>query len=135
MRLRNLSVQMSLTKHRWRFIDKTEVVMCTSEYRIRGKISLVPGARLTDFIVDANQFIAVTDVEVRDIQGKLLPDHAIFRCQSRAACVYPPGGTRSNKPYGRLVRASPDGDLLSRKKLSCYRCIAYIKICVLREVE
>ena len=53
-------------------VDKTEVIMCTPEYRIRGKISLVPGARLTDYIVDANQFIAVTDVEVRDIHGKLL---------------------------------------------------------------
>ncbi len=53
-------------------VDKTEVVMCTHEYRIRGKISLVPGARLTDYMVDSSQFIAVTDVEVRDIHGKLL---------------------------------------------------------------
>ncbi|PIE36268.1 hypothetical protein CSA56_00850 [candidate division KSB3 bacterium] len=53
-------------------VDKTEVIMCTPEFRIRGKISLVPGARLTDYLVDAHQFIAVTDVEVRDVHGKLI---------------------------------------------------------------
>ncbi|MCP4403454.1 MAG: hypothetical protein GY801_39870 [bacterium] len=52
--------------------DKTEVIICTKTFRIYGKISLVPGARLTDYIVEANQFIAVTDVEMKDAQGNLI---------------------------------------------------------------
>ncbi len=52
--------------------DKTEVIICTKTFRIYGKISLVPGARLTDYIVEASQFIAVTDVEMKDTQGNLI---------------------------------------------------------------
>lgn len=52
--------------------DKSEVVIFTSTFQVRGKISLVPGARLTDYIVGANLFIAVADVEVRDREGKLI---------------------------------------------------------------
>jgi hypothetical protein len=53
-------------------VDKTEVIIFTKDFRVRGKVSLVPGARLTDYIVEAHQFIAVTDVEVKDAQGTLL---------------------------------------------------------------
>ena len=53
-------------------VDKTEVIICTKDFRIHGKVALVPGARLTDYIVEANQFIAVTDVEVKDSQGNLI---------------------------------------------------------------
>ncbi len=52
--------------------DRTEVIICTKTFRIYGKISLVPGARLTDYIVEASQFIAVTDVEMKDTQGNLI---------------------------------------------------------------
>lgn len=50
--------------------DKSEVIILTRSYRIRGKIALVPGARLTDYIIGSHQFIAVTEVEVRDRAGK-----------------------------------------------------------------
>jgi hypothetical protein len=53
-------------------VDKSEVLIFTDSYRIRGKIALVPGARLTDYIVEANLFIAVTEVKVTDKEGKLL---------------------------------------------------------------
>lgn len=53
-------------------VDKSEVIIFTRDFLIRGKIALVPGARLTDYIVDANPFIAVTDVEVRNMHGRLL---------------------------------------------------------------
>ncbi len=52
--------------------DKTEVLICTTDYRMRGKVALVPGARLTDYIVESKPFIAVTDAEVFDKQGHLL---------------------------------------------------------------
>jgi hypothetical protein len=53
-------------------VDKSEVFILTDNYVVRGKISLVPGARLTDYIVEANLFIAVTDVEVKDKAGNLV---------------------------------------------------------------
>jgi len=53
-------------------VDKTEVIIYTHDYRIRGKISLVPGARLTDYMVEAKSFLAVIDAEIHDKQGALL---------------------------------------------------------------
>ena len=53
-------------------IDKTEVIICTTDYRLRGKVALVPGARLTDYIIESKPFIAVTDAEIYDKQGRLV---------------------------------------------------------------
>ena len=53
-------------------VDKSDVVIFTDNYRINGKIALVPGARLTDFIVEAKLFVAVTNVEVKDKAGTLI---------------------------------------------------------------
>ena len=46
---------------------KTKVTILTGAYRIKGFIDLLPGARLTDFIVDAKSFVAVTDAEVWEL--------------------------------------------------------------------
>lgn len=46
---------------------KTRVTILTSAYRIKGYIDLIPGARLTDFIVEAKSFVAVTDAEVWEL--------------------------------------------------------------------
>ena len=54
------------------FTDKTEVLIFTDNYRIRGKIALVPGARLTDYMLDAKPFIAAIAVEVQDKGGNLI---------------------------------------------------------------
>lgn len=53
-------------------VDKSAVIIFTDHYCIHGKISLVPGARLTDYIIEANAFIAVTEVEVKDKAGNLI---------------------------------------------------------------
>jgi hypothetical protein len=47
---------------------KTKVTILTSTYRIRGHIDLVPGARVTDFMTQARDFIAVTHAEVWELQ-------------------------------------------------------------------
>lgn len=47
--------------------NKTRVTILTGTYRVKGYISLVAGARLTDYMVDAKDFIAVTDAEVWEI--------------------------------------------------------------------
>jgi hypothetical protein len=46
---------------------KTKVTILTNAYRIKGYIDLLPGARLTDFIVEAKSFVAVTDAEVWEL--------------------------------------------------------------------
>ncbi len=47
---------------------RTKVTILTSTYRIKGYIDLVPGARITDFMAEARDFIAVTQAEVWELQ-------------------------------------------------------------------
>ena len=48
--------------------EKTKVTILTSTYRIKGYIDLVPGARITDYMAGAREFIAVTSAEVWELQ-------------------------------------------------------------------
>lgn len=50
--------------------NKTKVVILTRSYRIKGNIHLLPGARVTDFLVDSKDFLALTDVEVWEMGGR-----------------------------------------------------------------
>jgi hypothetical protein len=59
----------------------TKVTILTANYRIKGYIDLVPGARVTDFMVESKDFIAVTDAEVRE--GDRMVMHAPFLNVSR----------------------------------------------------
>jgi hypothetical protein len=43
---------------------RTKVTILTGKYRIKGYIDLLPGARLTDYIVEAKDFVAMTNAEV-----------------------------------------------------------------------
>ena len=47
--------------------SKTKVTILTGSYRIKGMIDLLPGARLTDYIVEAKSFVAVTNAEVWEL--------------------------------------------------------------------
>ena len=47
---------------------RTKVTIFTGSYRIKGYIDLIPGARMTDFMAEAKDFIAVTDAEVWELQ-------------------------------------------------------------------
>ena len=47
--------------------EKTKVTILTSTYRVRGYIDLVPGARISDYMKEARDFIAVTDAEVWEL--------------------------------------------------------------------
>ena len=44
--------------------NRTKVTILTGSYRIRGYVDVLPGSRVTDFIVQSKDFIAVTDAEV-----------------------------------------------------------------------
>lgn len=47
--------------------NKTRVIILTGHYRIVGQISVLPESRVTDFICDSKDFIAVTDAEIWDL--------------------------------------------------------------------
>jgi len=49
--------------------NRTRVVILTAAYRIKGTIDLLPGARVTDYIVGAKNFIVVTEAEVWAVGG------------------------------------------------------------------
>lgn len=52
--------------------ETSEVVVYTATFRVEGSIALLPGARLTDFVRGAQDFIAVTGASVFDRDGKRL---------------------------------------------------------------
>lgn len=49
--------------------ESTEVVILTAQHRIRGRIALLPGARLTDYVQHAGDFMAVVDAQVCTTTG------------------------------------------------------------------
>lgn len=53
-----------MTKHE----NKTKVTILTGSYRIKGYIDLLPGARVTDFMHEAKEFVAVLDAEVYEVE-------------------------------------------------------------------
>ncbi len=50
--------------------SKTRVTILTANYRVKGNINLLPGARVTDYMTEAKEFIAVTDAEVWEVVGR-----------------------------------------------------------------
>jgi hypothetical protein len=48
--------------------EKTKVTILTSSYRIKGYIDLLPGSRVTDFMAEARDFIAVINAEVWELE-------------------------------------------------------------------
>ncbi|HXV10003.1 MAG TPA: hypothetical protein VD839_04300 [Burkholderiales bacterium] len=51
-------------------VNRARVVMLAGAYRIKGEIELVAGARITDYMVESKPFIAVTNAEVWDLEGR-----------------------------------------------------------------
>ncbi len=52
--------------------EKTKVAILTGHYRITGYVNLLPGARLTDFLTDSEEFVALTLAEVWSLEGRKL---------------------------------------------------------------
>ena len=50
--------------------DRTKVEILTKSYRLSGEIALFKDERLTDYMVNAKSFIAVTMAEIRDHAGR-----------------------------------------------------------------
>lgn len=52
--------------------SRTTITILTGTYRIKGLIALMPGARITDYLIGSKDFIAVTNAEVWDQDRKVL---------------------------------------------------------------
>lgn len=63
--------------------NQTRVVILTASYRIKGYIDVLPGARVTDYMQGAKDFIAVTEAEVWAVTGAGLVLSAAFVDVSR----------------------------------------------------
>ena len=50
--------------------DRTKVVILTKSYRISGEIALYRNERLTDYMVNAKSFIAMTGAVINDHEGR-----------------------------------------------------------------
>lgn len=50
--------------------DRTKVSILTQSYRVKGYIDLLPGARVTDYLMESKDFIAVTDAEVWELGNR-----------------------------------------------------------------
>jgi len=50
--------------------NKKLITILTGSYRVKGYITLTPGARVTDYMVDAKGFIALTNAEVWELDGR-----------------------------------------------------------------
>jgi hypothetical protein len=50
--------------------NRTRVVILAGSFRIKGEIELVPGARITDYMLESKDFFVVTGAEVWDLEGR-----------------------------------------------------------------
>jgi len=70
---------------------RTKVTILTATYRIKGYIDLVPGARVTDYINEAKDFIAITDAEVRESEGRIVLQVGFINLSRDHIVVVTPG--------------------------------------------
>lgn len=51
---------------------KTKVIIYTNHFQIRGNIFLYEGSRLTDYMLEAKSFIAVSNAEIMDHHNNVI---------------------------------------------------------------
>ena len=51
---------------------KTRIVILMKNFRISGSIDLLPGARMTDYLMECKEFMALTNAEVWNLEGRKL---------------------------------------------------------------
>jgi hypothetical protein len=71
--------------------SKTKVTILTGTYRIKGYIELTPGARVTDYMVEAKDFIALTDAEVWEIGDRKIMSAPFLNVSRQHIQIVTPG--------------------------------------------
>lgn len=51
-----------------KYENKTKVTILTGSYRVKGYIDLLPGARVTDYLHEAKEFVVVMEAEVYEAE-------------------------------------------------------------------
>ena len=70
--------------------DRTKVRIYTEQYMILGDIAMFADSRLTDFMVGANEFIALTNVAVSNLDGKTLFKSSFMNVQTEKIIIILP---------------------------------------------
>ena len=71
--------------------NKTKVTILTGTYRVKGYIDLMPGARVTDYMDEAKDDIAVTDAEVWEIGDRKLMSAPFLNVSRHHIQIITPG--------------------------------------------
>ena len=72
------------------FQDRTKVRIYTKQFMIVGDIAMFADSRLTDFMVGAHEFIALTNVAVSALDGKTLFTSAFLNVQKEKIVIIMP---------------------------------------------
>lgn len=70
--------------------DRTKVRLYTDQLVIIGEIAMFPDTRLTDYIVCAHSFVAVTNAVVQSLEGKVLFSTDFLNVQKNKIIVIVP---------------------------------------------
>jgi hypothetical protein len=71
---------------------KTKVTILTGTYRVKGYIDLLPGARVTDYLTESKDFIAVTDAEVWELGNRHVLNAPFINVSRDHIQIVTPGG-------------------------------------------
>jgi len=52
--------------------SKTRIIILMNGLRLTGSIDLLPGVRISDYLVECREFMAITDAEVWNLEGRKL---------------------------------------------------------------
>ncbi|MHB9118841.1 MAG: DUF6812 domain-containing protein [Burkholderiales bacterium] len=70
---------------------RTKIVIFTEHFRIKGSVELLPGARITDYILEAKAFFAVTQAEVWTLEGHKVLDTSFMNVNRNHVVLITPG--------------------------------------------
>ena len=67
------------------------MTILTQSFRVKGYIYLLPGARVTDYMIDSKDFIAITDAEVWELEGRQVLTSPFINVSRRHIEIISPG--------------------------------------------
>lgn len=70
--------------------SKTRVTILTRSFRIKGCVEITASARVTDYLIDSKDFIAVTEAEVWELGGRQVLVGAFINVSRRHIQVVAP---------------------------------------------
>ena len=72
--------------------NRMKVTILTGTYRVKGYIELLPGARVTDYLIESKGFIALTDAEVWELGNRHVLNASFINVSLDHIQIVTPGG-------------------------------------------